>query len=31
MIFGEIPKFDEIATSMSTFETRLNSIRKNKV
>jgi hypothetical protein len=31
MIFGEIPKFDEIATSISTFETRINSIRKNKV
>ena len=31
MIFGGIPEFDEIATSISTLEARINNAQKNKV
>jgi hypothetical protein len=31
MIFGRIPEFDEIATSIGTFEDRINNVQKNEV
>jgi len=31
MIFGRIPEFDEIATSISTFEARINNVQNNEV
>jgi hypothetical protein len=31
MIFGAIPEFDKIATSISTFEAQINGAQRNKV